>query len=78
MSARAAVRLESFGFRKVCYYAAGKSDWFAFRLPMQDEGARVLRAGQFARRDVPTCHTDERLGAVRERRRCGLGHLCRG
>ena len=67
MSPRAAARLESFGFREVYDYAAGKSDWFAFGLPMEGEGARVPRAGQFARHDVPTCHPEERLGAVRER-----------
>lgn len=67
MSPRAAARLESFGFREVYDYAAGKSDWFAFGLPMEGEGARVPRAGQFAQRDVPTCHPDERVGAVRER-----------
>lgn len=67
MSPRAAARLESFGLREVYDYAAGKSDWFAFGLPMEGEGARVPRAGQFARRDVPTCHPEERLGTVRER-----------
>lgn len=67
MSPRAAARLESFGFREVYDYAAGKSDWFAFGLPMEGEGTHVPRAGQFARRDVPTCHPDERVGAVRER-----------
>src|SRR5258708_16308483 len=36
-------------------------------LPTEGVNATKTRAGDLARRDVPTCHLDERLGDVRER-----------
>ena len=46
-------------------------DWFAYGLPRGGEMAARLRAGDVARRDVPTCRLDEaradvarRVGAV--------------
>ena len=67
MSARAAWRLESLGFTAVYEYTGGKLDWMAAGLPTEGTNAKKLRAGSLARKDVPTCKLDERLGAVRER-----------
>src|SRR6266542_2319899 len=67
MSPRAAWRLESFGFTRVYDYVAGKLDWMAAGLPTEGTNAERPRAGDVARRDVPTCSLDERLGEVRER-----------
>jgi CBS domain-containing protein len=50
-------------------YEAGKLDWLAAGLPSEGTNAQRPRAGDVARRDVPTCHLDERLGDVRERAR---------
>jgi predicted transcriptional regulator len=69
LSPRAAWRLESFGFREVYDYVAGKLDWLAAGLPTEGELANLPRAGTVARHDVPTCTMDERLGDVRERTR---------
>jgi CBS domain-containing protein len=67
MSPRAAWRLESMGFAQVYDYAAGKLDWLAAGLPSEGSNARRPRAGDVARRDVPTCGLDERLGEVARR-----------
>src|SRR5262249_36215240 len=67
MSARAAWRLESLGFTQVFRYTAGKSDWFAAGLPSEGTRASVPRAGDVARRDVPTCRLTDRIGDVRGR-----------
>jgi CBS domain-containing protein len=67
MSPRAAWRLESFGFIQVFDYAAGKLDWLAAGLPTEGTNAEGPRAGDVARRDVPTCHLDERVGDVAAR-----------
>lgn len=67
MSPRAAWRLESLGFSEVYDYAAGKLDWMAAGLPTEGTNARRPRAGEIARKDVPTCGAGETLGAVRER-----------
>ncbi len=67
MSSRAAWRLESLGFSQVYRYAAGKLDWFAFGLPMEGEFAAIPKAGDVVRRDVPTCHPNDRLGNVHQR-----------
>jgi Mg/Co/Ni transporter MgtE len=50
-------------------YQAGKADWFAAGWPREGNEARVPRAGDVARRDVPTCRPDERVGEVRDRAR---------
>jgi CBS domain-containing protein len=72
MSPRAAWRLESLGFGEVYDYTGGKLDWQAAGLPTEGTNAGKPRAGSLARKDVPTCTVDERLGAVRERvRRAG-------
>lgn len=67
MSPRAASRLESLGFQQVFDYSAGEADWFASGLPREGRDASIPRAGDVARRDVPTCQLDERVGDVRER-----------
>jgi CBS domain-containing protein len=67
MSPRAAWRLQSFGFIDVRDYVTGKLDWLAAGLPTEGTNAARPRAGTVARRDVPTCHLDERLGDVRKR-----------
>ena len=71
MSARAAWRLEALGFERVYRYTAGKMDWFAAGLPREGQLARVPRAGDFARRDAPTCALAERVEDVRGRAKEG-------
>ena len=48
-------------------YVAGKLDWLAAGLPTEGTNTGRPRAVDMARRDVPTCHLDERLGEVRDR-----------
>src|SRR5690242_20156445 len=67
MSPRAAWRLESLGFGDVYDYKVGKLDWLAAGLPTEGTNAQKPRAGGLARKDVPTCHLDERLIEVRQR-----------
>ncbi len=67
MSPRAAWRLESLGFTQVFDYVAGKADWLASGLPVEGKFADYPRAGDVARRDVPTCRLTDRLGDVRDK-----------
>jgi len=67
MAPRAAARLESFGFREVYEYKAGKLDWLAAGLPTEGENSRRPRAGDVARKDVVMCGLRDRLGEVRGR-----------
>ena len=68
MSARAAVRLESLGFRQVYRYTAGKMDWLANGLPCEGKQAgEIYRAADLARKDVPTCRLGEQVGLVYDR-----------
>jgi Mg/Co/Ni transporter MgtE len=67
MSPRAAWRLESLRFTQVYDYVAGKLDWLAAGLATEGSNAQQPRAGDVARRDVPTCGLDERLGTVAPR-----------
>jgi len=67
MSPRAAWRFESLGFAQVHDYAAGEADWLAYGHPSEGSEAAKPRAGVIARRDVPTCSLDDRLGDVRNR-----------
>jgi CBS domain-containing protein len=55
MSARAAWRLETLGFRHVYRYQPGKQDWIAARLPTEGNAVDRTRAADVARPDVPTC-----------------------
>lgn len=50
-------------------YVTGKLDWLAAGLPTEGSNAAHPRAGEVARKDVPTAALDERLGDVRERAR---------
>jgi len=76
MSARAASRLETLGFRQVYRYQPGKADWFAAGLPREGEEARTPRVADVARKDVPTCRIDDRLGAVQDRVRKAGWDVC--
>jgi Mg/Co/Ni transporter MgtE len=67
MSPRAAWRLETLGFGEVYDYVDGKLDWLAAGLPTEGTNAQHPRAGDLARKDVPTCGLKERLGEVRKR-----------
>ncbi len=76
MSPRAAWRLESLGFAEVYDYVAGEADWFASGLPREGRDAAIPRAGDVARRDVPTCGLNDRVGEVRERVRAAGWDAC--
>jgi CBS domain-containing protein len=54
-------------------YTAGKMDWLASGWPIEGKEAGTLRAGDVARRDVPTCRLDERVDSVRDRLRAARG-----
>jgi CBS domain-containing protein len=64
------------GYGRVHDYVAGKLDWLSAGLPTEGTEARHPRAGTVARRDVPTCRLDERLGEVRERVRSAGFEAC--
>jgi CBS domain-containing protein len=66
MSPRAAWRLEGLGFEKVYDYMPGKADWFASGLPKEGRLASVPTIGDAARRDVPTCAPQEKVGNARD------------
>ena len=76
MSPRAACRLESLGFTHVFDYVAGKADWFASGLPRAGREASRPRAGDIARRDVPTCSLADRIGDVQKRLQATGWTLC--
>ena len=76
MSPRAASRLESLGFTQVFDYAAGQADWFASGLPREGQDAAIPRSGDVARRDVPTCRLNDRIGDVRDRVRAAGWGTC--
>jgi len=67
LSGRAAWRLEGLGFTHVYRYTAGKVDWFAAGLAREGRLARVPRACDLARRDIPLCSSTEGIGEVRGR-----------
>jgi CBS domain-containing protein len=48
-------------------YVDGKLDWLAAGLPTGGTNTTRARAGDVARRDVPTCRLEEPMRAVRER-----------
>jgi CBS domain-containing protein len=64
------------GYGRVHDYVAGKLDWLSAGLPTEGTEARHPRAGTVARRDVPICRLDERLGKVRERVRAAGFEAC--
>ena len=55
---------------------AGELDWLAAGLPTEGRNASRPRAGDVARRDVPTCRLDESIGEVRERVRAAGWNAC--
>jgi CBS domain-containing protein len=67
MSPRAAARLATLGFTRICDYTAGKADWGSFNLPLEGRAGTETRAGAHVRSDVPTCRLDEPLRNVCER-----------
>ena len=64
MSARAAWRLETLGFRHVYRYQPGKDDWLAAHLPVEGRNAGTPTAADVARVDVPTCGARDRAAEV--------------
>jgi CBS domain-containing protein len=64
------------GFTQVYDYTAGKLDWLAAGLATEGSNAMHPRAGDVARRDVPTCGLDERLGEVAQRVRAAGWDAC--
>ena|SRR5712691_153723 len=67
MSPRAAWRLEALGFREVYDFAVGKAAWLAMGWPREGTAAGTPNAGDVARRAMPTCLLDDRVGAVRQK-----------
>ena len=55
------------GFSEVSDYVDGKVDWMAAGLPTEGTNAQHPRAGDMARKDVPTCGLTETLGDVKAR-----------
>jgi Mg/Co/Ni transporter MgtE len=55
---------------------AGELDWLAAGLPTEGRNAELLRAGDVARPDAPTCRLDEPIGQVRERVRAAGWDAC--
>jgi Mg/Co/Ni transporter MgtE len=55
---------------------AGELDWLAAGLPTEGRNAELPRAGDVARRDVPTCRLEESIGQVRERVRAAGWDAC--
>ncbi len=54
----------------------GKLDWLAAGLPTEGTNSERPRAGDVARKDVPTCFLNERLGDVRGWVRAGGWNAC--
>ncbi len=67
MSARAAARLESLGFREVYRYEGGKRDWAASGLPVEGKRAIEPVADDVVSSDVPICYPGDRIGSIRQR-----------
>lgn len=76
MSSRAAARLRVVGFHDVYEYKPGKADWAASGLPMERARAAEPVAMDVVRRDVATCRSEEKLGAVERRTRDGGSDVC--
>jgi Mg/Co/Ni transporter MgtE len=76
MSARAAWRLVSLAFPQVFRYTAGKADWSAYGLPTEGKSVTPNRAGNLARRDVPTCSLSDRADTIRQQLPKNGARLC--
>ena len=57
-------------------YVGGRRDWFAAGGAMEGTRARHPRAGDVARRDVPTCRLDDPLTEVRTRVQASGWDVC--
>ena len=64
------------GFEEVYDYVPGKADWAASGFPTEGTLASVLKIGDAARRDVPTCSPAEKVGTARERVRKACWDRC--
>jgi hypothetical protein len=71
MSARAAWRLETLGFRHSYRYQPGKDDWWVARLPVGGRLANVVSAADVARPDVPALGLNDPVAAVAQEVREG-------
>ena len=76
MSARAAWRLEAFGFKPVYRYTAGKADWLANGWPVEGRLAGAIRAADLARKGVITCNPGENAQEAWERARAAGWTVC--
>ncbi len=76
LSPRAAWRLEALGFQQVYDYESGKVDWMGAGLPTEGTNADKPRAGDVARKDVPTCRLEERVGDVEKKVRAAGWDAC--
>jgi CBS-domain-containing membrane protein len=76
MSARAAWRLVSLSFPQVYRYTAGKADWSAYGLPTEGKLVTTKRAGNLARRDVPTCSLTDGADSIRQQMQKNGAKLC--
>ncbi len=76
MSPRAAARLESLGFTDVSDFVPGKAAWLASGLQTEGTSASVPRAGQAARKDIPTCQMADRLSGVASAVRAAGADMC--
>jgi rhodanese-related sulfurtransferase len=65
MSPRAACRLATLGFTRVCDYAAGKVDWLAHALPIEGTYASSPTAGSLARHDAAIVALESPAGEAR-------------
>ena len=63
------------GFPQVLRYTAGKADWLANGLPVE-EGESQAHARNYAHTDAPTCRLTEHIGLVRERVSASGWKLC--
>ena len=64
------------GFTSAYDYVAGKKDWGSYGLPHEGTDVPERRAGDIARRDVPTCTLRDDLRDVRERVRASGWDTC--
>ncbi|MGH3025289.1 MAG: hypothetical protein ACRDLR_02440, partial [Gaiellaceae bacterium] len=67
MSPRAASRLDSLGFPRVYDYAAGKTDWGSYGLPLEGKADSTTRVSSITRLDAPACRLDETVADVKAR-----------
>src|SRR5213593_1174279 len=71
MAPRAALRLETLGFKRVYEYKPGKIDWMAAGLPGEGPEAEVPRIASVMRTDVPRFRLNDRAAMIGDRLRAG-------